>query len=111
LPSYEEVLKEKDSFINMFNIFYKSNKLQDENGMYQQHGGRFLVHNPPQTPPSQTELDSYYESDFERDAHPYYKEQGKSKHWTRFVFQLLLIVVASANVTFAALLFIREIKS
>lgn len=79
LPSYEEVLKEKDSFINMFNIFYKSNKLQDENGMYQQHGSRFLVHNPPQTPPSQTELDSYYESDFERDAHPYYKEQGKIK--------------------------------
>ncbi len=79
LPSYEEVAKNQDSFINMFNLFYKSNKMQDENGMYQQHSSRFLVHNPPQSPPSQTELDSYYELDFERDAHPYYKEHGKIK--------------------------------
>lgn len=79
LPSFEQVQKDKDSFIRMFNLFYKRNKIQSEEQLFQQHSNRFLIHNPPQSPPSQDELDSYYELDFERDVHPFYKKQGKVK--------------------------------
>jgi uncharacterized radical SAM protein YgiQ len=37
------------------------------------------VQNPPQSLPTQDELDSYYELEFERDVHPFYKKQGKVK--------------------------------
>lgn len=79
LPSYEDVLQSKAVFSQMFMTFYENNDPLNAKGLYQKHGNRYVVQNPPQFYPSQEELDSYYNLDFEYDAHPYYKSQGVIK--------------------------------
>jgi uncharacterized radical SAM protein YgiQ len=79
LPSYEEVVEEKRAFIEMFHTFYRNNDPRSAQGMNQRYGNRYLIHNPPPPYLSQKELDAVYALDFERDAHPYYKKQGKIK--------------------------------
>lgn len=72
LPSFEEVKEDKRKFFAMFNAFYRDCD-DTSKGFSQRHGDKFLIHNPPQPPPSPKELDEIYDLDFERDAHPYYK--------------------------------------
>lgn len=79
LPSFDEVIQEKEKFIEMFMTFYKNNDPYNAKGLVQKHGDKFLVQNPPQYLPTTEELNSIYELDFERDAHPYYKNKGKIK--------------------------------
>jgi uncharacterized radical SAM protein YgiQ len=76
LPSYETVVEDKLAFIDMFNTFYKNNDPISARGLYQQHGDRFLVQNPPAPYQTQAELDAVYALDFERSQHPYYEAQG-----------------------------------
>ena len=77
LPSYEEVLKDKEKFIQAFHIFYRNNDPTTAKGLVQRHGNRQLVQNPPALLMSTRDLDRIYDSDFERDLHPYYKKQGR----------------------------------
>jgi uncharacterized radical SAM protein YgiQ len=63
----------------MFHTFYQNNDHLTAKGLYQKHGTRFLVHNPPSPPLTQGELDAVYALDFERAQHPYYEQQGKVK--------------------------------
>lgn len=77
MPSFEEVIQDKMKFIEMFNIFYKNNDPITAQGIYQKHSNRYLIQNPPQDNLSTEELDKIYSLDFERDVHPYYKQQGK----------------------------------
>jgi uncharacterized radical SAM protein YgiQ len=79
LPSYETAAKDKLSFIDMFNTFYGNNDPLTAKGLYQKHGTRYVVHNPPGMPLTQKELDAVYALDFERAQHPYYEQQGKVK--------------------------------
>lgn len=79
LPPYEMVEKDKHSFIHMFNIFYQNNDPLSAKGLYQKHGTRYLIHNPPSLYLTQDELDAVYALDFERAQHPYYERQGKVK--------------------------------
>jgi uncharacterized radical SAM protein YgiQ len=79
LPSYETVERNKSSFISMFHTFYQNNDPLTAKGLYQKHGTRYLVHNPPSTPLTREELDAVYALDFERAQHPYYEQQGKVK--------------------------------
>jgi uncharacterized radical SAM protein YgiQ len=79
LPSFEEVKNDKLKFIQMYHSFYQNNNPYSANGLMQKHSGRWLLQNPPSLPPTQKELDGYYELDFMRDVHPYYKAQGKIK--------------------------------
>jgi uncharacterized radical SAM protein YgiQ len=72
LPSFEAVKKSKHDFFHMFKLF-SGNIDSPAAGFVQQHGDRFLIHNPPPPPLSPRELDSVYALDFERDAHPYHK--------------------------------------
>ncbi len=76
LPSYETVAADKLAFIEMFHTFYRNNDPISARGLYQQHGDRFLVQNPPAPYQTQAELDSVYALDFERAQHPYYEAQG-----------------------------------
>ncbi|HOM05176.1 MAG TPA: YgiQ family radical SAM protein [Candidatus Kapabacteria bacterium] len=77
LPSFEEVSKSNTKFIEMFEIFYSNNEPSSSKGLCQKTGDRYLIHNPPHFYPTQSELDSYFELDFEYDAHPFYKQKGK----------------------------------
>ncbi len=77
LPSYEEVSKDKNTFIRMFDIFYKNNDPLTAKGLYQKHGDRYLIQNPPQPNLSVNELDEIHELPYARDIHPFYAKMGE----------------------------------
>ncbi len=79
LPAYETVAQDKAAFIEMFHTFYHNNDPVSAHGLYQKHGDRFLIQNPPALTETQAELDAIYGLDFERSQHPYYERQGKVK--------------------------------
>jgi uncharacterized radical SAM protein YgiQ len=79
LPSFEEVLVDKESFTRMFHLFYQNNDAITAKGMVQKKADRFYVQNPPQPPLSQAEMDEVYAMDFSRAQHPYYEAQGSVK--------------------------------
>ncbi|MBN2148458.1 MAG: YgiQ family radical SAM protein [Anaerolineales bacterium] len=79
LPAFEKVKEDPQAFIDMFHTFYRNNDPLNANGLYQPHGMRMLIQNPPAFYPSQAELDAVYALPYERRQHPYYERQGKVK--------------------------------
>jgi len=79
LPSFETVAADKLAFIDMFHTFYRHNDPLTARGLFQRHGDRCLVQNPPAVYPSQAELDAVYALPFTRLQHPYYERQGPVK--------------------------------
>ena len=79
LPSFEEVSTDKSAFTNMFHTFYQNNDPITARGLYQKHGDRFLIQNPPAVYPTQPELDAIYALPYQRAQHPFYEKQGKVK--------------------------------
>ena len=79
LPSFETVVQDKLSFIQMFHTFYRNNDPLNAKGLAQKHGDRFLIQNPPAFYQTQAELDAVYALDYERAQHPYYERQGAVK--------------------------------
>jgi uncharacterized radical SAM protein YgiQ len=79
LPSFDQCVKDKKSFVDAFNIFYKNNDPATAKGLIQQMDNRFLVQNPPSDFLTQKEIDEVYDIEYERDVHPYYKKDGKVK--------------------------------
>jgi uncharacterized radical SAM protein YgiQ len=77
LPSWEKVTEDKKSFVWMFNTFYQNNDPLTAHGLFQQHGPRYLIHNPPQLSLTTDELDQIYAFDFARDVHPFHQAGGK----------------------------------
>lgn len=77
LPSYEVLLKDKTAFIDMFTTFYRNNDPLTAKGLCQKHDLRYLIHNLPAPYLSSNELDKIYDMDFERDLHPFHKNDGK----------------------------------
>jgi uncharacterized radical SAM protein YgiQ len=79
LPSFEAVKVDKNTFIRMFQDFYRNNDPITATGLYQEHGDRYLIHNPPAPNPQQAELDAIYALPYQRAQHPYYEKKGKVK--------------------------------
>ncbi|MBN2695399.1 YgiQ family radical SAM protein [bacterium] len=81
LPTFNEVLKDKKSFFNMFSTFYENSDPIIAKGLVQKHDEtRYLVQNPPQYYEKQSELDLYYDSlDYEYDLHPNERAIGSVK--------------------------------
>ena len=79
LPSFEETVKDKNKFIEMFNTFYLNNDPLSAKGLVQKHGDKFLIQNPPQFNPTTEEMDYYHDLQYERETHPYYKKWGNVK--------------------------------
>ncbi len=88
LPPFEEVIADKKAFAQMFNLFYRNNDPLTARGMIQQHGPRFLIHNPPQKSLTTSELDIIYALDFACDVHPFYSAQGKVKAMDTIKFSI-----------------------
>lgn len=88
LPAYEKVTADKKSFSRMFNTFYQNNDPLTAHGLFQQHGPRYLVQNPPQPNLTAEELDNVYALDFTRDVHPFYQVQGKVKAMETIKFSI-----------------------
>lgn len=79
LPSFEECVNSKESFIKAFNLFYQNCDTITANGIMQKNADRYYIQNPPAQNLTSEELDKIYEMEFERDLHPYYKEMGEVK--------------------------------
>ena len=77
LPDYEECAKSSESFEEMFHAFYGNNDPYLSKGLYQRHGDRYLIQNPPSFPLTSKELDRIYDLTYERDTHPFYKKDGE----------------------------------
>jgi len=88
LPSFDDVKADKDRFTDMFRTFYLNNDPIKANGLVQQIDTRYLVQNPPSPSMTNEELDHIYELDYERDAHPYYKEDGEIRALETIQFTL-----------------------
>ena len=76
LASHEDCVLNKSDFESMYNTFYENTDPKTARGLVQKIGDRYLVQNPPQIDPSQVELDSYYNLEYEREVHPYYAKAG-----------------------------------
>ena len=72
LPPFAEVAADKSSFRRM-SVLFDQHADYPSPGFTQQHGDRFLVHNPPPPPLTTAELDEISDLEFAGDAHPYYK--------------------------------------
>jgi uncharacterized radical SAM protein YgiQ len=79
LPSFEEVTTSTDSFIKMFDLFYRNNDAITARGLAQKKTDRYYVQTPPQSPLTQKEMDDVYTLGYERKQHPFYESQGKVK--------------------------------
>lgn len=79
LPAFETVAADKLAFIDMYHLFYRNTDPLTAKGLYQRHGDRCLVQNPPPEYPSQSALDEVYALPFQRAQHPYYEQQGPVK--------------------------------
>jgi len=77
LPSFEDVIDDKELFSQMFKLFYRNRDPITAKGLVQKHGERFLIQNPPGYQLSSEELDKVYSLPFERDIHPFYKKEGE----------------------------------
>ncbi|APV44052.1 putative radical SAM protein YgiQ [Dehalogenimonas formicexedens] len=89
LPPLDVVEKDKTAFTDMFHAFYRNNDPITAKGLYQKHGNRYLVQNPPQPSMTQAELDSVFAVGYERTQHPYYERQGKVKALETIKFSIL----------------------
>ncbi|HOT75303.1 MAG TPA: YgiQ family radical SAM protein [Candidatus Wallbacteria bacterium] len=76
LPSHEQCVSDKLKFIEMFDIFYKSNDSLTAKGLFEKTGDRYLIHNPPAPVLTSGELDEIYGLGYSRSVHPYYKKLG-----------------------------------
>lgn len=76
LPSYEECVKDKNKFIEAFEIFYTNCDPITAHGLSQLHKDRYLIQNPPAENFTTEELDEIYGMEFERTVHPYYLKDG-----------------------------------
>jgi len=88
LPDYHEVKENQQKFSEMFQLFYRNQDPLSARGLYQRHGDRYLIHNPPALYLTQAELDQVYGLDFERRVHPYYQDQGRVRAMDTIQFSL-----------------------
>ena len=76
LPSFEQVSKDKDSYIQSFKTFYENTDPITASPLSQAHGDRFLVLNQPAPFSTTKEMDQVHDLDFQREVHPYYRAMG-----------------------------------
>jgi len=88
LPSYEEVAGNPDAFSKMFHLFYRHNNPFSKARLLQRYDRRYLVHNPPARPLTIQEMDRVYGLPYQRDAHPFYAQQGVIKALETIRFSL-----------------------
>lgn len=77
LPSYEEILKDKEVFARSFYTQYVNTDPFTAKCLVESYeSGDYVVQNVPAKPLTQSEMDRVYALSYMRDYHPCYKEQG-----------------------------------
>ena len=73
LPSYEEILNNKDALMVETKLVEANMNYYSASGLIQQYGDRLLVIEPPAEPLNSDELDAVHELPYARKPHPKYK--------------------------------------
>ena len=75
VPSFEDLVEDEQQLIPLFDATREENR-PSARPLAQPHGTRVLVQHPPGAPPSQDEVDSYYDLPYTRDVHPDWAAAG-----------------------------------
>ena len=73
LPSYEEILNDKDALMTETKLVEANMNFYSASGLIQRYGDRLLVIEPPAEPLSCEELDEVHELPYARKPHPKYR--------------------------------------
>ena len=76
LPSFEAVRQDKRAYAISCRVEQDEQDAVRGHTLYQAHGNRYLVQNPPMPPLSTRELDRVYALPYERYYHPVYEPMG-----------------------------------
>lgn len=79
LPSHDECLKDKEKYIDLFDIFYDNNDPLSAKGLCQKVDTRYLIQNPPCNYLNEPQMDEIASLPYTRQPHPYYAKNGKIK--------------------------------
>ena len=74
IPSYEDVSADKALFAEAFRLASREQNPASARTIFQRHGDRSLVSNPPSQPLTEAEMDAIYALPFEKAPHPSYRE-------------------------------------
>ncbi len=75
LPSFEQIVQDKEKFLEMTRMIHQNLNPFSAKRMAQSAAGRTVIVNPPQKPLTAAEMDEIYDLDYERKPHPLYKEK------------------------------------
>ena len=89
LPSHAECLKDKERYIDLFDIFYDNNDPITANGLCEEVDGRYLIQNPPCDYLNEEEMDANSALPFTRELHPYYAKMGDVKCLETIKFSIM----------------------
>lgn len=76
IPSFEACQSSREAFATATRIIMENCNPFCAKTLAQQHGDRWVVHNPPPLPLTSEEMDAIYESSFLRRWHPVYDQAG-----------------------------------
>lgn len=79
LPSHDECLKNKEKYIDLFDLFYDNNDPISAKGLCQKVDTRYLIQNPPCNYLDEPQMDDIASLPYTRQPHPYYAKDGKIK--------------------------------
>lgn len=76
LPPFDQVSSDKMEYAKSFKIQFEEQDPIRGKGMFQKHGIKYVVQNPPALPVTTEELDLVYSLPYTRAIHPVYKKSG-----------------------------------
>lgn len=79
LPSHEACLKDKNLYIDLFDLFYNNNDPISAKGLVEQVDNRYLIQNPPCVYLNESQMDAIAALPYTRKVHPFYAKDGKVK--------------------------------
>jgi len=105
LPSYEEVISDKEKYARAFWLQYNQQDAFRGKAMYQSHGRKSVLQNKPSLPLTQAEMDAIYALPFMGTYHPSYEDQGGVPAIEEVEFSLTSVRGCYGACSFCALTF------
>ena len=105
LPSYEDVVSDKEKYARAFWVQYNQQDAFRGKAMYQSHGRKSILQNPPSLPLSQAEMDAIYALPFMGTYHPSYEAEGGVPAIEEVEFSLTSVRGCYGACSFCALTF------
>ncbi|OQY36428.1 MAG: YgiQ family radical SAM protein [Spirochaetaceae bacterium 4572_7] len=105
LPSFKEILDNKRSFAESFNLQHLNTDPYVANRLFEEYPGEWVVQNSPAIPLNREELDMVHELPYARSPHPSYDKLGGVKAIDEVQFSLIINRGCYGGCSFCALTF------